>query len=264
MFHYHEKLLTIVLALFAVLAGVLLFPLTSSNVAATSEEGGWKPLFNGKNLDGWYTYLPSVGRNKDPKGVFKVQDGLLHILDIPVTGEDEEFGYIATENEYENYRLRLEYKWGEKKFAPRAEVVRDSGLLYHFVGPDKVWPQMVECQIQEGDTGDIWIVGVTIDTRIVSKELVQYSERGIEHTQTNGRIIKNGTHELPGWNEVEVIVEGDRATHIVNGHVNARMWNIRRADPNDPDRLSPLSRGRIALQAEGAEIFFRNIEIKPL
>ena len=190
---------------------------------------------------------------------------MIHILDIPETAEKQDFGYIATEKEYSNYRIRLEYRWGKKRFAPRADSVRDSGLLYHFVGPDKVWPRMVECQIQEGDTGDIWIVdGVTITTAVSAKENPKYTPGGMEHTQTDGRIIKSGTFENDGWNTVEVLVEGALGTHTVNGQVNNRAWNIKQPDPKNPKGLIPLTRGRICIQAEGAEVFYRNIRIRPL
>src|SRR6478735_4083747 len=104
-------------------------------------------LFNGKDLTGWYSYLDKIGRDQDPHGVFKVEDGVIHIL-----GQD--FGYIATEKSYENYTLTVEFKWGEKQFAPRATGKRDSGILYHFPegAPDKVWPKSLECQVQETDT----------------------------------------------------------------------------------------------------------------
>ena len=54
---------------------------------AAVDDDGWTPLFNNQNLDGWYTWLPSTGRNNDPRGVFKVQDGIIHILDLPETDE---------------------------------------------------------------------------------------------------------------------------------------------------------------------------------
>ena len=62
-------------------------------------------LFNGENLDGWYTYIKGRGKNSDPKKVFTVSDGMVRI-------SGEEFGCITTENEYENYKISLEYKWG--------------------------------------------------------------------------------------------------------------------------------------------------------
>ena len=112
---------------------------------------GWIPLLKGNTLDGWYTYLAEKGTNQDPDGIFTIQDGVLHIYKNAEDGSKMLFGYIATEQEYENYRLRLQFKWGTKKFAPRAERPRDSGLLYHFVGDDTIWPLSTECQIMEGE-----------------------------------------------------------------------------------------------------------------
>ena len=47
-------------------------------------------LFNGQNLDGWYTYLKDRGRDNDPKKVFTVSDGQIRI-------SGEEWGCITTE-----------------------------------------------------------------------------------------------------------------------------------------------------------------------
>ena len=118
--------------------------------------------------DEWYRFLPSTGRNADPVGVFKLVNGQLHVLDIPVTNDFQEFGYVATTRDYSNYHLRLRYRWGDKRFVPRASEKRDSGVLYHVVGPDLIWPRSVECQIQEGDTGDIFLVDGTGATTTVS------------------------------------------------------------------------------------------------
>src|SRR5258708_34409638 len=70
------------------------------------------PLFNGKDLTGWYTFLRTKGKNSDPEKVFVVEDGLLHI-------SGQEFGYISTERTYKNFHLIAEFKWGEKKYPPR-------------------------------------------------------------------------------------------------------------------------------------------------
>ncbi|HEY3131560.1 MAG TPA: DUF1080 domain-containing protein [Acidobacteriota bacterium] len=121
-------------------------------------------LFNGQNLDGWYTYIAEKGNNNDPEKVFQVHDGMIHIYKDADDGAKMPFGYVATETEYADYHLRLQYRWGTKRFAPRAQGKRDSGLLYHVVGPDKVWPRSVEFQIQEGDVGDIF----TVRTRVTS------------------------------------------------------------------------------------------------
>jgi Domain of Unknown Function (DUF1080) len=230
-----------------------------------ADEAGWVPLFNGHNLDGWYTFLPATGKNKDPKGVFKVEKGTIHVFDIPLTNEKQEFGYLATNQELSHCRIRAEFKFGVKRFVPRQEDKRDSGLLYYFVGPDKVWPRSLECQIQETDVGDLWILdGASMTTKIETPDYPVYST-GPLLTKNKGRIIKSGDFEERGnWNTVEVILDGDHVTHLVNGRTVMKAWDLKQPDPQDPTKMIPLDRGRIMLQAEGAEIWFRNVRMKPI
>ena len=88
-------------------------------------------LFNGENLDNWEIYVPQARLNIDSRRVFSVVkiDGKPA---IKVSGEH--FGGISTFEEYSNYHLSLEFKWGEAKYAPKLGQKRDSGLLYHGVG----------------------------------------------------------------------------------------------------------------------------------
>jgi hypothetical protein len=248
-------------------SGVMLLLIIFAVVPASPppDEAGWVPLFNGHNLDGWYTFLPSTGKNKDPKGIFKVEHGMIHVLDLPATTEKLDFGYISTNQELSNCRIRAEFKFGEKRFAPRLEEKRDSGLLYYFVGPDKVWPRSLESQIQETDVGDLWIIdGTSITTKIEIAGYPMYST-GPLLTKSSGRIIKSGDFEERGnWNTVEVILDGAQVTHLVNGRVVMKAWDLKQPDPQDATKMIPLDRGRVALQAEGAEIWFRNVRMKPL
>jgi len=219
---------------------------------------GFSPLFNGSNLDGWYTWIASTGKNNDPEGYFKVEaDGSLHVLDVPPTDQSKAFGYLATNAEYHDYHLRFQYRWGTKKFAPRATALRDSGLLYHVTGADTIWPTSVESQVQEGDTGDIFLLaGPSVETE-VAPGTVMYQAGGTR-TSSNSVITTSSVQDsLTDWNTVEVIVRGNSSVHIVNGVVVNRAFNITLAG-------RPLTSGRIALQAEGAEVSYRNIEIKPL
>jgi hypothetical protein len=229
------------------------------------DESGWTPLFNGHNFDGWYTFLPSTGKNKDPKGVFKVEKGMIHVFDLPVTNEKQEFGYLATNQEFSHCRVRAEFKFGEKRFVPRQEDKRDSGLLYYFVGPDKVWPRSLESQIQETDVGDLWILdGASITTKVETPDYPVFSS-GPLLTRNKGRIIKSGDFEERGnWNTVEVILDGDKITHLVNGRIVMKAWDLKQPDPQDATKSIPLDHGRVILQAEGAEIWFRNVRMKPL
>lgn len=196
----------------------------------------FKPLFNGKNLDGWYSFLKTNGKN-DPDTVFSVTEGLLKI-----TGK--EFGYIVTEKSFTNFHLITEFKWGAKKYPPRENRVRDNGILYHVTATDKVWPRSIECQIQEGDCGDFWLIdSVTIVT-----------DTGRTAPTRNTRIVKKINNEKPTgeWNRIEVISRDGKCTHIVNGVI-----------VNEGTEAS-LRSGRILIQSEGAEIFYRRIDIKEL
>jgi hypothetical protein len=195
-------------------------------------------LFNGKDLSGWTTFIRHADQSDpklDPKGIFRVEDGILHV-------SGEEFGGVTTEQEFSNYRLVVEFKWGEKKWPPRDKpgTPRDSGILLHCVGPDKVWKKSIECQIQEHDCGDFWLVdGTTIE---VDGEVVpRYKKKKRDAEKPTGE-----------WNTVECVCDGDKITNIVNGVV-----------VNEGVRAS-VTKGRILLQSEGAEVFYRKVELTPL
>ena len=215
----------------------------------------FEPLFNGENLDGWFTFDNTYGTGNDVEEYYKVVNGELVILDIPETDDNKAFGYLSTVDEYANYHLRFEYQWGEKKFAPRANVLRDSGVLYHLVGNDRIWPSSLESQVQEGDTGDFFGLG---GARITSSTAGRdYSATGTVDGNISNVRASTVADTLDGWNVSEVIVRGDSAVHIVNGQVVNRVWDARLNG-------EALTAGRIGFQAEGATIRYRNIEIRNL
>ena len=201
------------------------------------EKKEFKPLFNGKDLKGWYSFLKTNGKNNDVDTVFSVNNGLLKI-----TGK--EFGYIVTEKTFTDFHLVVEFKWGQKKYPPREDKPRDNGICYYVVATDKVWPRSVECQVQEGDCGDFWLIDSV--TAVVD---------GVQQGPTkNTRVIKKKDNEKPTgeWNRIEVIANKGKCTHIVNGVV-----------VNEGENVS-LRSGRILIQSEGAEIYYRRIDIKEL
>lgn len=248
----------------ALIAFLLLSPnLSAQTTQPTTKPGQWTQLFNGKSLDGFYTFIANGQKNVDPEGYFKVTDGMIHVLGIPATDARKPYGYFATEKAYDNFHLRVQYKWGEKKFVPRAADPRDSGVLYLMHGNDKVWPNSIECQVQEGDTGEMIIVGNNLVTSVPVKMRGNqrvFSPGGAAMDVTSGRIYKEPVPDLKtDWNTVEVIVKGNSAVHIVNGVVIMSITDIKLNDSKQP-----LTSGKIVFQAEGAELFYRNIEIRPL
>src|SRR5215470_9171032 len=96
-------------------------------------ETSWTPLLD-DTLSRFYRWMPSRGRDNDPQGVFAMDAGTLHVLGIPPTDQQQDFGYLATLADVGNFRARVEQKWGTNTFAPRLGQRRDSGLLYHLRG----------------------------------------------------------------------------------------------------------------------------------
>jgi hypothetical protein len=231
-------------------------------------------LFNGKNLEGWYTFLKDRGRNHDPNKVFTVSNGWLRI-------SGEEFGCLTTLEEFENYKLTVTFKWGETTFSPRVNNARDSGILLHSVGEDGgsggIWMHSLECQIIEGGTGDFIVVGDGSTDFSMTCPVAQdqqegsyvYQPSGNRVTLHEGRInwfgrdpawedVKGfrgaGDIENPvgKWNTIQCVVKGKEIIVYLNGILVNHAFDVK---PH---------RGRIQIQSEGAEIFFRRISLEPL
>lgn len=261
---------------FLVLAAIVLL-LTSVDAIAQSaktKKGKTYQLFNGKNLKGWYTFLKDRGRDNDPKKVFTVQDGMIRI-------SGEEWGCITTEKEYENYTLTVEFKWGDETWGNRAKAARDGGVLIHSQGEDGgyggIWMHSIEVQIIEGGTGDLLVVGDKTDKFALTAPVAAekqgsshlYEAGGRPVTINGGRInwwgrdpewkdvlgfrgSKDVEKPVGEWNTLVSVVEGDRLKVYLNGVLVNEAFDIK------------PSKGRIQIQSEGAEMFVRKVELKPL
>jgi Domain of Unknown Function (DUF1080) len=256
------RLLAFVVAVLAVAAA------GDSPVAARPR---WRPLFDGRDLAGWDTYLsePVV------PGVFQVET-VEGAPAIHVSGEG--FGTITTRESFDDFRLRLQFKWGTRRWGKKANAPRDSGLLYYGDGVpgaiDGNWPRSVEFQIQEHDTGDTWTLGTreTVHARSMEatpKTLYVYDPRGApllfeRGTAVGNRCLKGADAEKPTgeWNTLELVSFRGESAHVVNGQVVMRIGPVWSAAT--PASAVPLRSGHISLQTEGAEVFFRAVEIAPL
>ncbi len=63
------------------------------------------------------------------------------------------------------------------------------------------------------------------------------------------------------WNTLELICWHGDSIHIVNGQVVMRLHRAERLDGAAP---APITRGQVSLQTEGAEVFYRAIELQPI
>ncbi|MBC8097178.1 MAG: DUF1080 domain-containing protein [Akkermansiaceae bacterium] len=259
---------------------------------AMGAEATWQPLFNGKDLSGWETflakpetawdvpgvkrdekgvYLEPVGKNRDPLKVFTMEevDGrpALHI-------SGQGFGTITTTNSFGDCHLRFQFKWGEKRWGKRANTVRDSGLLYfghgELGGADGAWQRSIEFQIQEKDCGDLYAIGTQIGVTAVPQgtNRWRYDPKGelktfVQRRPMGNRCIRLEDAEKPRgeWNTIELICLNGDSIHVVNGKVVMRLTNAQRLDGGT---ATPVKAGQISLQTEDAEVFYRDVEIRPI
>jgi hypothetical protein len=257
---------------FNALAGSVLASAAFGGLAIGREE----PLFrfNGKDLDGFTTWLKEAGRD-DPRRVFRVEDSAIRI--------GRGYGYLATKREYRDYHLTVEYRWGKE--TDGGDSVRNSGVLLHATGPDGnaqgLWMASVECQIAQGCVGDLIVIrgedaaGQTIPVAIRSDvalgpdNRLRWKEGGSPREFTGGqlwwskhdpdfkeRLDTRGKDDVESplgeWTRVECLCDGGRIEVRVNGTTVNRCYDVR-----------PPA-GKILLQAEGFELFVRKFEIRPL
>jgi len=233
------------------------------------------PLFNGRDLDGLYHWLQD-SKYDDPKHIYSVQDGRLHI-----SGAGD--GYIGTKQAYRDYRLVVEYRWGRETFG--AKGVRNSGILLHGVGPDGsaegIWLTSIECQVAQGCVGDLIVIpgkdaqGKPFPATISSETVLASDgntrwQRGGQKRAYSGKQFWWSKHEpgfeelidtrgkndvdspLGEWTRIECTCRKDRITVAVNGVTVNECLDCRPAA------------GRIMLECEGFEIDFRKFELHPL
>lgn len=205
-----------------------------------------------------------LGLNNDPLKVFQMieEDGKPV---LKITGQI--YGGLTSKAEYENYHFRCQFKWGTKKWAPRLNTVRDSGILFHAYGKHgrfwNVWMSSLECQIQEGDCGDfIPLAGpdvkLTMKKRGKGRPVFDFNG---EYVYGAGYVSHAPSVEKPNgeWNTIEIYTVGQTSTFLVNGTPNMVLFEATKKEGN---KRVPLTKGKIQIQSEAAEIYYKNIEIK--
>jgi hypothetical protein len=234
-----------------------------------------KPGYNGKiPVDEKGDTIAPIGYNKNVNNVFSVIEEEGQPV-LKVTGEI--YGCVFTKQEFGNYHLKLKVKWGNKKWLPRKDKLMDAGIVYHSQGECGVdywraWMLGQELQIMEGHMGDYWnIANAAIDVKAFLPEGVMSPAASEKQPYLS---IGSGT-PLPGYcmrsadlesdmgtyTTIELISFEGKSLHIVNGKVvmvlaNSRYWN--------GTAFVPLTKGKIQLQSEAAEVYYKDIQMKKL
>lgn len=216
----------------------------------------------------------ALGLN-DPKNVFSVvkMDGEKV---LKVTGEI--YGGLTTKKEYENYHLHLQYKWGSKKWAPRLTLPRDMGIMFHLTGTNEdafwsVFMQGLECQISEGTSGDLFLVpnkkftvGTFAEARVNDMKHwdinAPWKDVGAGTKINSVSRSENYESDSTQWTTEDLYTVGSTAVYLVNGHVVMAFRNTGKV--NEDKTTTPLTKGKIQLQSEGAEGYYKDISIQSI
>jgi hypothetical protein len=254
--------------------------------------GPWRRLLDAKlsNFDVYLSYhgndILGVIQGKAPKdskpiGLNPPGQDVFSIIEqqgkpvLRISGEI--YGCLQTKEEFSNYHLRLETRWGEKKWVPRLEEPKDSGILYHSRGPFgvdywKSWALSHEFQVIEHGLGEYWTQATSaMDIRAdpgkpgaLGAEAPRWNPAAPwqEFASPNNHALAGTDQDRVGqWNRLELVCFEDDCVHIVNGRVVMALKNARYKDGG---RWVPMTGGRLQIQSEAAEVFYRDIEIRPI
>lgn len=239
----------------------------------------WKPLLD-KDLSQWevWTGIPHKSLKTLPKGYIVPDNGkpsepigLDNSLGIYTVTEDKNGALIlnisglvnaglTSKKAYKNYHLTLLFKWGEKKYEPRLNDLRDSGLLYHCYGAHGafggIWKRCLETQIQEGDFGDLYALSGT-KAKVRVNEFNRWDPKS-DKIISGGKRLYDAESKHGAWTRVDIYILEDQAVHVTNGKVT---FALKDALTHDGKKLD---QGQLQIQSEGAEAYVKGIYIRPI
>ncbi len=240
-----------------VLPAAMMLSLVFFGCKTEVEQEEWRPLFNGKDLDGWDIKISGYGLNDNFGNTFRVEDGLLKISYDEYEEFGNRFGHIFFNEPFSHYKLRVEYRFvGEQVAGGPGWAFRNNGIMFHSqpaesMELDQDFPVSVEAQLLGGDgenerpNGSVCTPGTTVEIDGV---------RIYDHCTSSGSKTFHGDQ----WVNFELVVFGDSLVHhIIEGDTVMTYGNLQLEDSG-----LPLGAGYIALQAESHPTEFRSIEIQ--
>jgi hypothetical protein len=248
-------------------------------------------LFNGRDLTDWESWLgyADPGLTYQRPAIAPLGTAGDHAKAFSVVTEDgapalrvegETWGSLVHKADLSDYHLSLEFKWGDQVYAPRLTEPQNNGLLFHSHGAHGAvwgtWMTAVEFEIMRGSTGMVVPVGddIRARTHVAQDMKIIYPHRRFRiggkaldlrnngNPDWNVEAANDAEKPVGQWNRLDLYTVGDRAIFVVNGVPVMELAGMAEVDAGG-NRV-PLTHGRIQLQSEGAETFFRNIRVEPI
>lgn len=218
------------------LAGLVVVGLVTCSIDTQAQT---KSLFNGKNLKGWHADVPEMDKNPNARMPFVVREGMLVSLGTPG-------GHLITDASYENFRLEVEYRFAGKP--------GNCGALVFVSKPRDLYamfPKSIEVQMMHTNAGDFWCIQEDIVVPDMEKRRGPKDKWGVNGDKLR-RIpnLTDGSEKPVGeWNKMTIECLGNSIKVWVNDDFVNYGYD------------ATVSRGQIALQAEGSEVEFRKVAL---
>ena len=208
---------------------------------------GWQLLFNGTSTNGWHTYgMQSVGNE------WKVEKGVIH---LDASTKNAERGDLVTNDEYENFDLKLDWKISEQG---------NSGIIFYVHEDPAKYKETYETGIE------MQILDNGTPTRPGQPDGKYYTHRAGDLYDLMAS--KEVVNPLGEWNHIEIKCVNGKLDFYMNGEhtLSTTIWDT------DWQKMIAISKfktmpgfgiyrkGKIALQDHGDDVWFRNIRIKRL
>lgn len=222
---------------------------TMSSTGSTTNEQGWISLFDGQTLNGWHNYGKTTVGN-----AWKAENGVLH-FDAAARKNGAAGGDIVTNEEFENFHLSLEWR-----IAPKG----NSGIMF-YVHED---PARFQNTYNSGPEMQILDNGTPTESGHSDAKLFTHRAGDLYDLLA----AKETAKPAGEWNHVEIVANRGKLDFFMNGEhtLTTTMWNDnwKRMIANSKFKEWPgfgtFSKGRIALQDHGDDVWFRNLRIKRL
>lgn len=202
------------------------------------------PLFNGKDLSGWVADIPQVDKKPGLAPSFIVRNGRLVSLGQPR-------GHLITEKVYSNYKLTIDYRFPGKP--------GNCGVLVHtskLRARGNMFPQSIEVQMMHQNAGDFWCIEENIEVPDMEQRRPRKDGQKFGGGQNDARniikLVAGAEKPVGEWNRMEIRCMKNEVTVWLNGVLVNHGFN------------ATVTEGKIALQAEGAEVEFRKVELSLL